>query len=89
MLPNIYELVDGDVFCDADVGAVAPVLGANLLAHLKRHLALVDRGGQVDPALVLAGELDLGRHLVAPDSEPLELVLDQVLVRHRFHHVEA
>ena len=45
-------------------------------------------GGEVDASLVLPLVADVGRLLVQPDAEALQLVLDQVLVAQGLQDVQ-
>lgn len=47
-----------------------------------------DGAGEVDAALLLLTEADGGRLLVEPDAEALQLLLNQLLVRHRLQAVQ-
>lgn len=87
-LEDVNQVVDGRVAADGDVGRVDAVLahdGADLVVVnvRQRH-----RVGDVETALVLLLECDVGRRLVDADTKALQLLLDHALVRQRLIDVE-
>lgn len=44
--------------------------------------------GEVNASFVLLLEADVGRFLVEPDTEALQLVLDQLLVSERLQNIQ-
>mmetsp|Transcript_17299 Transcript_17299/g.45121 ORF Transcript_17299/g.45121 Transcript_17299/m.45121 type:complete len:290 (-) Transcript_17299:301-1170(-) len=89
-LDDIDEVVDGEVLgVEPHVGVVAAVLRQHLPDRLQIKVLLLPDRRQIDPALVLPREFELGRLAVDPDPKALELVFNQVLVGEGLHHVEA
>lgn len=87
-LNHINEVVNGGIAPDGNVGRVDAVL-----AHDGLDLVVVNvreglGAGDVEAALVLLPEGDVGRLLVDADAEALELGLDDALVRQRLVDVE-
>ena len=70
------------------VGVVDLVLAQHGLDRVQVQLRVLRRARQRDAAALLLAEADGRRPLVEPDPEPLELVLDQALVRERLEAVE-
>jgi len=87
-LEHVDQIVDGGVATDGDVGRADLVLG-----HDGPDLVVVDMGQRyrardVEAALVLLLEGDVGRALVDADAEPFQLSLDDALVRQGLVDVE-
>mmetsp|Transcript_12153 Transcript_12153/g.30665 ORF Transcript_12153/g.30665 Transcript_12153/m.30665 type:complete len:417 (+) Transcript_12153:144-1394(+) len=87
-LNHVHQLVHGAVLLEEDVCVVYAVLRAHRLHGVQVQLRVRHVGGERQAALVLFLERQPRQLLVQPDAKALELVLDELLVRHGLQAVQ-
>lgn len=85
---NINQVIDGGVAANGDVGGIDLVLAHDGLDFAVVNVRQGNSVGNVEAALVLLLEGDVGRRLVDADTESFQFGLDDALVRQRLVDVE-